>query len=40
MQNNLTTFDKNKFIPTGGVRNPNSRFAINIIARWTGSIPK
>ena len=25
--------DKNKFIPIGGVKNPNSRFAIKIIAK-------
>ena len=31
---------RNKFIPTGGVKNPNSRFAIKMIAKWTGSIPK
>tara|TARA_Y100000031_G_C8047511_1_gene304587 strand:- start:34 stop:330 length:297 start_codon:yes stop_codon:yes gene_type:complete len=29
--------DKNKFIPMGGVKNPNSRFAIKIIAKCTGS---
>ena len=25
--------DKNKFIPTGGVKNPSSRLAIKIIAK-------
>ncbi len=32
--------DKYKFIPTGGVIYPNSKFAIKIIAKWNGSIPK
>ena len=32
--------DRKRFIPTGGVRKPSSRLAINIIAKCTGSIPK
>ena len=32
--------ERKRFIPTGGVKNPSSRLAINIIAKCTGSIPK
>ena len=32
--------DRNKFIPTGGVKKPNSKLAMKITAMWTGSIPK